>query len=150
MNNVPLKYYILSFKRDRTCVYLWLIHGRNQSYCKAIILQLKINKLKKNTTFWSIMNFLVLPECLKSWVVILCNEFISRGCLQLLSFPMQCFFRWVHLSSRKCTKGKSLTAEKLCVCGVSSENIRLGFTGVSSLPSRLRAAEQKRNMDTQS
>ena len=37
-----------SFRRDRTYVYLWLIHvdiwWKPTQYCKAIILQLKINK----------------------------------------------------------------------------------------------------------
>ena len=42
------------YKREGTCVYLWLIHvdvwQKPTQYCKAIILQLKINKfLKKNT-----------------------------------------------------------------------------------------------------
>ena len=39
------------FKREGTYVYLWLIHvaiwQKLTQYCKAIILQLKINKLKK-------------------------------------------------------------------------------------------------------
>ena len=42
-----------SFRRDRTYVYLWLIHvdiwWKPTQYCKAIILQLKINKLKEKT-----------------------------------------------------------------------------------------------------
>ena len=42
------------FKRDRTYVYLWLIHvdvwQKPTLFCKAIIFQLKINKFKiKNT-----------------------------------------------------------------------------------------------------
>ena len=39
-------------KKERTYVYLWLIHldvwQKPTQHCKAIILQLKINKLKKN------------------------------------------------------------------------------------------------------
>ena len=39
------------FKREGTYVYLWLIHvgawQKPTQYCKAIILQLKIDKLKK-------------------------------------------------------------------------------------------------------
>ena len=38
------------FKREGTYVYLWLIvlmYGRNKHNVKAIILQLKINKLKR-------------------------------------------------------------------------------------------------------
>ena len=39
------------FKREGTCVYPWLIHvdvwQKPTQHCKAIILQLKINKLKK-------------------------------------------------------------------------------------------------------
>ena len=39
------------FKREVTCVYLWLIHvdewQKPTQYCKAIILLPKINKLKK-------------------------------------------------------------------------------------------------------
>ena len=39
------------FKREGTYVYLWLIHvdvrQKLIQYCKAIILQLKINKFKK-------------------------------------------------------------------------------------------------------
>ena len=39
------------FKREGTCVYLWLIHvdvwQKLTQYCKAIILQLKIDKLRK-------------------------------------------------------------------------------------------------------
>ena len=39
------------FKEEGTYVYLWLIHvdiwQKPTQYCKAIILQLKINKLKK-------------------------------------------------------------------------------------------------------
>ena len=42
-----------SFKREGTYVYLWLIHvdvwQKPTQYCKAIILQLKINKFKKIT-----------------------------------------------------------------------------------------------------
>ena len=38
------------FKREGTYVYLWLIHvdawQKPTQYCKAIILQLKINKIK--------------------------------------------------------------------------------------------------------
>ena len=37
-------------RREGTCVYLWLIHvdvwRRPTQYCKAIILQLKVNKKK--------------------------------------------------------------------------------------------------------
>ena len=45
------------FKREGTYVYLWLIHivvwQKPTQYCKAIILQLKINfkKLKKDQVF---------------------------------------------------------------------------------------------------
>ena len=39
------------FNREETFVYLWLIHGdvwqKPTQYCKAIFLQLTINKLKK-------------------------------------------------------------------------------------------------------
>ena len=39
------------FKREKTYVYLWLIHvdiwQKLTQYCKAIILQLKTNKFKK-------------------------------------------------------------------------------------------------------
>ena len=48
-----------SFKRERTCVYLWLIHGdgweRPAQYCKAIILQLKADKFffKKKEQWWA-------------------------------------------------------------------------------------------------
>ena len=42
------------FKRERTYVHLWLIHvdvsQKLTQYCKAIILQLKINELKKKQT----------------------------------------------------------------------------------------------------
>ena len=42
------------FKREGTCVYPWLIHvdvwQKPTQHCKAIILQLKINKLKKKQT----------------------------------------------------------------------------------------------------
>ena len=42
------------FKREETFVYLWLIHGdvwqKPTQYYKAIMLQLKINKLKKKKT----------------------------------------------------------------------------------------------------
>ena len=41
----------MRFQREATWVYLWLIHTdvgqRLMQYCKAVILQLKINKLKK-------------------------------------------------------------------------------------------------------
>ena len=41
----------MRFQREGTWVYLWLIHTnvgqRLMQYCKAVILQLKINKLKK-------------------------------------------------------------------------------------------------------
>ena len=41
------------FKREWTYVYLWFIHvdiwQKPTQYCEAIILQLKINKLKKNS-----------------------------------------------------------------------------------------------------
>ena len=40
-----------NFKREGTYVYLWLTHvdvwQKAAQYCKAVILQLKINKLKK-------------------------------------------------------------------------------------------------------
>ena len=40
-----------SFQRERTYVYLWLIHvdvwQKPSQYCKVIILQLKINTFKK-------------------------------------------------------------------------------------------------------
>ena len=40
------------FKKEGTCVYLWLIHVDVQQkltqYCKAIILQFKINQLRNN------------------------------------------------------------------------------------------------------
>ena len=39
------------FKREGTYVYLWLIHAavwqKPTQYCKAMILQLKLNKFKK-------------------------------------------------------------------------------------------------------
>ena len=42
------------FKREETFIYLWLIHGdvwqKPTQYYKAIMLQLKINKLKKKKT----------------------------------------------------------------------------------------------------
>ena len=42
------------FQREGTYVYLWLIHAdvwqKPIQYCKAIILQLKINKFKKKYT----------------------------------------------------------------------------------------------------
>ena len=42
------------FKTEGTYVYLWLIHGdvwqKPTQYYKAIMLQLKINKLKKKKT----------------------------------------------------------------------------------------------------
>ena len=42
------------FKREGTYVYLWLIHvgawQKPTQYCKAIILQLKIDKKKKKNT----------------------------------------------------------------------------------------------------
>ena len=41
------------FKEQGTYVYLWLVHvdvwQKTTQYCKAIILQLKINKLKNKT-----------------------------------------------------------------------------------------------------
>ena len=41
------------FSREGICVYLWLIHvderQRPTQYCKAIILQLKINAFRKGT-----------------------------------------------------------------------------------------------------
>ena len=44
------------FKREGTYVYLWLIHTdvwqKPTQYCKAIILQLKIN-LKKYSRLWN-------------------------------------------------------------------------------------------------
>ena len=43
------------FKRERTYVYLWLIHvdirQKPNQYCKALILQLKINFLKIVNSF---------------------------------------------------------------------------------------------------
>ena len=43
-----------NIKREGTDVYLWLIHGdvwqKPTQYYKAIMLQLKINKLKKKKT----------------------------------------------------------------------------------------------------
>ena len=43
-----------SFKREGIYVYLWLIHvdvwQKPTQHCKAIILQLKINKLKKKSS----------------------------------------------------------------------------------------------------
>ena len=46
------------FKREGTHGYLWLIDvdvwQKSTKFCKAIILQLKISKLKKNT--WKLNN----------------------------------------------------------------------------------------------
>ena len=43
------------FKRKRTYVYLWLIHAdvwqKLTQYCKAIILQLKTDKLRKKKEY---------------------------------------------------------------------------------------------------
>ena len=52
-----------SFKRAGTNIYLWLIHvdvwQKPTLFCKAIILQLKINKFKiKKRKFSFILNFL--------------------------------------------------------------------------------------------
>ena len=43
------------FKKERTYVYLWLIHvdvwQKPTRYCKAVVLKLKINFKKENTIF---------------------------------------------------------------------------------------------------
>ena len=45
------------FKREWTYLYLWLLHiviwQKPTHYCKAIILQLKVDKLKKKKCVWS-------------------------------------------------------------------------------------------------
>ena len=54
------------FKMEGTYVYLWLIHVVWQSqtkYCKAIILQLKLNKLKKNLR----TNFFCFLQASRQW-----------------------------------------------------------------------------------
>ena len=47
------------FKREGTYVYLWLVHGdvwqKPSQYCKAIILQLKINKKIKKQNNKSVL-----------------------------------------------------------------------------------------------
>ena len=49
------------FKRKRTFVYLWLIHAdvwqKPTQYCKAIILQSKINKGKNSLRYNYFFNF---------------------------------------------------------------------------------------------
>ena len=60
------------FKKEGTYVYLWLIHvdvcQKPIQYCKEIILQLKINNLKKRSweKVWQIMHiykFYVEVKC---------------------------------------------------------------------------------------
>ena len=54
-------------KREGTYVHLWLIHvdvwQKSNQYCKTIILQLKINKIKKN----KYMETTILKVC--KWIV---------------------------------------------------------------------------------
>ena len=49
------------FKREGTYVYLWLIHvdiwQKPTQFCKEIILQLKINKFKKECTINAAIQF---------------------------------------------------------------------------------------------
>ena len=44
-------------RREETCGYLWLVHvhvwQKPAQYCEAIILQLKINKVKKTCDLWT-------------------------------------------------------------------------------------------------
>ena len=59
------------FKRDGIYVYLWLIHvegwQKTIKFCKAIILQLKINKfLKKTETLYCQQSSLQLKLCFSS------------------------------------------------------------------------------------
>ena len=55
-----------SFKRERTYVYLWLIHvnvwQKTAKFCKAIILQLKNTLIKKKD--FSLTKFINLATCL--------------------------------------------------------------------------------------
>ena len=48
------------FKMERTCVYLWLIHvhvwQKPTQYCKATILQLKINFKKSEREILEVMD----------------------------------------------------------------------------------------------
>ena len=62
------------FKREATYVYLWLIHAdvrqKLMQYCKAIILQLKINKFfKKEKIFIKMLGIRVtFPIVFKNYI----------------------------------------------------------------------------------
>ena len=55
------------FKREGAYEYLWLIHvdiwQKPTKFCKAIILQLKINKFKKTQNTWKLNNTVLKKKC---------------------------------------------------------------------------------------
>ena len=57
-----------SFKREGMCVYPWLIHvdvwQKPTQHCKAIILQVKVNTLKKKTETFMLKN---LNACIRKY-----------------------------------------------------------------------------------
>ena len=79
------------FKTDETYIYLWLIHvdvwQKPKQYCKAIILQLKINKSKTKHKKWAI------HFCL---FTLLSVFFVLYFYLNLLFIFFFCLAQWLH------------------------------------------------------
>jgi len=81
------------FKRERTFVFLWLIHGdvwqKSTEYCKAIILQLKIflkNRFSTIFIMYSMINGLssLCPYLINS------GSLSLRNCLFPSDFEISC------------------------------------------------------------
>ena len=71
------------FKREEIYVYLWVIHievwQKTAKFCKAIILQQKINKLKKKKSLLRNIS-IFLNDLLKGIWELVCCLLVSRSC----------------------------------------------------------------------
>ena len=110
-------------KREGTGMYLWLIHvdvwQKPTQYCKAIILQLKINKLKKF--------FKEILICLCGGVVVLpnCSEKVRHFLPDDPAFPAEmkacahkdwCSSFICHSEEFKCPSTDGRTCKSMCAC----------------------------------
>ena len=80
------------FKREKTYVYLWLNHvdvwQKPTQYCKAIILQLKINKCKKFShilMFWGTAKLISYTDQNQKGKIVFFKEEICSGVMSLTS-----------------------------------------------------------------
>ena len=84
-----------SFQRARVCVHLWLGQAdawqRPARHCKAVVLQLKINNLKENSTAVNTCVQVFLQTCVSVSLGQIPRSGIARVCGKLkVSFPRNC------------------------------------------------------------